>query len=64
MPPKGQQRGTALGGPRQPPRGGFARETYKWFTSSENRSVVTSLAFFAGGVAFLSSSWAEVLLPP
>ncbi|KAI5360846.1 Putative mitochondrial import receptor subunit Tom6 [Septoria linicola] len=64
MPPKGAARGTAIGGPRQPQRGGFARETYNWVTSSDNRSVVTSLAFFAGGVAFLSSSWSEILLPP
>ncbi|PPJ58070.1 hypothetical protein CBER1_03881 [Cercospora berteroae] len=62
MPPKG--RGNAIGGPRPAPRGGFARETYNWVTSADNRSVVTSLAFFAGGVAFLSSSWAEILLPP
>lgn len=45
MPPKG--RGTAIGGPRPAPRGGFARDTYNWVTSADNRSVVTSLAFFA-----------------
>ncbi|KAF2165749.1 hypothetical protein M409DRAFT_24037 [Zasmidium cellare ATCC 36951] len=43
---------------------GFASDTYNFLTDAENRSVVTSVAFFAAGVAFLHSSWAEILLPP
>ncbi|KAF2457794.1 hypothetical protein BDY21DRAFT_371349 [Lineolata rhizophorae] len=32
-------------------------------TSSENRTVVTAVGLFAVGVAFLHSSWSEILLP-
>ncbi|KXS93609.1 hypothetical protein AC578_7805, partial [Pseudocercospora eumusae] len=49
---------------RQPQRGNIAKETYNVITDPENRSVVTALAFFVGGVAFLHSSWSEILLPP
>ncbi|KXT18108.1 hypothetical protein AC579_4567 [Pseudocercospora musae] len=62
MPPKAV-RGSAVG-PRQPQRGNIAKETYNAITNPENRSVVTALAFFVGGVAFLHSSWSEILLPP
>ncbi|KAF2281497.1 uncharacterized protein EI97DRAFT_429517 [Westerdykella ornata] len=33
------------------------------FTSQENRPIVTAVGLFAIGVAFLHSSWAEILLP-
>lgn len=45
MPPK-TIRGTAVGRPA-PQRGGYARQVVNELTSPENRSVVTSLAFFA-----------------
>jgi len=82
MPPKGgAPRGTALGRP-VPQKGGYASQVYNGLTDPENRSVVTSLAFFAvsqmnelygeevyaddvqAGVAFLHSSWSDLLLPP
>lgn len=46
MPPKQQ---TIRGGnlPASRRSKGFASETYSWITDSENRSVVTSVAFFA-----------------
>lgn len=45
MPPKQQQlRGTAVG---RPARAGYARETFNALASPENRSVVTSITFFA-----------------
>ncbi|KAK3112108.1 hypothetical protein LTR53_011948 [Teratosphaeriaceae sp. CCFEE 6253] len=62
MPPKRQIGGTAIGRPA--PREGYARRVIAELTSPENRSVVTSIAFFAAGIAFLHSSWSEVLLPP
>ncbi|KAH9834351.1 Mitochondrial import receptor subunit Tom6, fungal [Teratosphaeria destructans] len=62
MPPKGAIRGGPLGRPQ--PKGGYARQVYEGLTSPENRTVVTSIAFFAAGVAFLHSSWSEILLPP
>ncbi|KAF1825983.1 uncharacterized protein K489DRAFT_376376 [Dissoconium aciculare CBS 342.82] len=60
MAPKGR----GLPGGRAPAQQGFASTAYQAITSSDNRSVVTSIAFFAAGVAFLSSSWSEFLLPP
>ncbi|KAB2580167.1 hypothetical protein DBV05_g1223 [Lasiodiplodia theobromae] len=36
---------------------------YTAVTDPENRSVVTGVAMFAAGVAFLHSSWSEFLLP-
>ncbi|TKA49582.1 hypothetical protein B0A54_00249 [Friedmanniomyces endolithicus] len=62
MPPKRQIGGTAVGRPAQ--RGGYARQVIGELSSPENRSVVISVAFFAAGVAFLHSSWSEILLPP
>lgn len=47
MPPKRQQLGTSLGSSRGPSRKGFAKDTYAALTSPDNRSVVTSIAFFA-----------------
>ncbi|KAH7552474.1 hypothetical protein BM1_08425 [Bipolaris maydis] len=47
----------------------FASSTISAFTSKENRSIVTAAGMFAWGadedlgVAFLHSSWAEILLP-
>ncbi|EMD60866.1 hypothetical protein COCC4DRAFT_32238 [Bipolaris maydis ATCC 48331] len=41
----------------------FASSTISAFTSKENRSIVTAAGMFALGVAFLHSSWAEILLP-
>jgi hypothetical protein len=46
MPPKGAGRNTAVGRPL-PPQKGYAQQIYQEITSPENRSVVTSLAFFA-----------------
>jgi hypothetical protein len=44
MPPKGAIRGVGVGRPQA--KGNFAKDTYSWVTNPENRSVVTSLAFF------------------
>ncbi|KAJ4305205.1 hypothetical protein N0V90_000736 [Kalmusia sp. IMI 367209] len=41
----------------------FASGAYQTVMSKENRSVVTAIGMFAVGVAFLHSSWAEILLP-
>ncbi|KAH7380683.1 hypothetical protein BKA66DRAFT_465180 [Pyrenochaeta sp. MPI-SDFR-AT-0127] len=41
----------------------FAQTALRTFTSAENRSVVSAVGMFAIGVAFLHSSWAEILLP-
>jgi hypothetical protein len=50
-------------GPSRPPKGFFA-STYAMLTSSDNAAVVRSLGLFGAAVAFLSSSWGEMLLPP
>lgn len=52
MAPKGAIRGTGVGRPVQPK--GYAQQVYAEITDPENRSVVTSLAFFA--VRIISSS--------
>ncbi|PVI06214.1 hypothetical protein DM02DRAFT_515187 [Periconia macrospinosa] len=57
MPPKIAGKGRTLAEPS------FAQSTYQYFTSKENRSVVTAVGMFAIGVTFLHSSWAEILLP-
>ena len=80
MPPKRAIGGTGVGRPQQPR--GHARQVLNELTSPDNRSVVTSIAFFAvsrngpiaasgilrlgrqAGVAFLHSSWSEIILPP
>ncbi|KAF2473236.1 uncharacterized protein BDR25DRAFT_302198 [Lindgomyces ingoldianus] len=41
----------------------YARSVVQGLASSENRSVVTAIGMFAVGVAFLHSSWSEILLP-
>lgn len=46
MPPKGAIRGNAVGRPAEQ-RGGYARTVLNGLTNPENRSVVTSVAFFA-----------------
>jgi len=61
MPPKTPR---ALGSGRPGAKKGIVGETYEALTSADNRSVVTAVAFFAAGVAFLHSSWSELLLPP
>ncbi|KAI2605745.1 uncharacterized protein GGS25DRAFT_523415 [Hypoxylon fragiforme] len=43
---------------------GFLSSTYETFTSSENASVVRSVAIFGAAVTFLASPWSEYLLPP
>ncbi|PKS07472.1 hypothetical protein jhhlp_006076 [Lomentospora prolificans] len=64
MPPK-QQRIVVqrAGGPGPQPQGFFS-STYSTLTSPENASVVRSILAFGAAVAVLSSSWAELLLPP
>ncbi|KAF2828388.1 hypothetical protein CC86DRAFT_368639 [Ophiobolus disseminans] len=57
MPPKIQGKGRTVAEPN------FAQNTLHAFTDKENRSVVTAIGMFAIGVAFLHSSWAEILLP-
>lgn len=46
MPPKRAIGGTAVGRPAQQ-REGYARQVINELTSTENRSVVTAVAFFA-----------------
>ncbi|KAI0407564.1 hypothetical protein F4802DRAFT_594967 [Xylaria palmicola] len=48
---------------RGAPKGVIA-STYSALTSPENASVVKSVAIFGAAVAFLASSWSEILLPP
>ncbi|VUC25313.1 unnamed protein product [Clonostachys rosea] len=43
---------------------GFLASTYDTLTSSDNAAVVRSIGVFGLAVAFLASSWGEVLLPP
>ncbi|KYK58148.1 TOM core complex subunit Tom6 [Drechmeria coniospora] len=50
-------------GSRRAPKG-FVASTYETLTSSENAAVVRSIAVFGAAVAFLSSPWGEILLPP
>ncbi|KAF2191334.1 hypothetical protein K469DRAFT_720328 [Zopfia rhizophila CBS 207.26] len=59
MPPKSihQGKGRTLQEPS------YARTAMQSITSQENRSVVTAIGLFAVGVAFLHSSWSEILLP-
>lgn len=46
MPPKGAIRGQGVGRPA-PSNQGYMRSAYEEITNPENRSVVTSVAFFA-----------------
>ncbi|PNS13766.1 uracil-DNA glycosylase [Sphaceloma murrayae] len=43
---------------------GYMRNVINEVTSPENRTMVTAIGFFAAGVAFLHSSWSDVLKPP
>ncbi|GAW13063.1 hypothetical protein ANO14919_024410 [Xylariales sp. No.14919] len=52
------------GHPRSRAPKGVIASTYNALTSPENASVVKSVAIFGAAVAFLSSSWSELLLPP
>ncbi|KAF4306998.1 hypothetical protein GTA08_BOTSDO05226 [Botryosphaeria dothidea] len=49
--------------PRRPESQSLFSTAYTTVTSPENRTVVTALGMFAAGVAFLHSSWSEILLP-
>ncbi|KAL2358629.1 hypothetical protein BJ546DRAFT_1057049 [Cryomyces antarcticus] len=64
MPAKRNPNQLAVG--RQPGAGtpSYARAVLDGLTAPENRSVVTAVGLFAAGVAFLHSSWSEILLPP
>ncbi|KAF1983650.1 hypothetical protein K402DRAFT_396405 [Aulographum hederae CBS 113979] len=42
----------------------YVRSVYQALTSADNRTAVTAVGLFAAGVAFLSSSYSELLLPP
>ncbi|KJZ77400.1 hypothetical protein HIM_03124 [Hirsutella minnesotensis 3608] len=61
MPPKRMQVGGS--GSRRAPKG-FLGSTYETLTSSDNAAVVRSIAIFGAAIAFLSSPWGELLLPP
>ncbi|TQS31638.1 hypothetical protein Golomagni_08075 [Golovinomyces magnicellulatus] len=61
MPPKGIYIEKSSG--RRAPKGVLS-STYDALTSSENASVVRSIGLFGAAIAFLSSSWGELLLPP
>ncbi|THX70807.1 hypothetical protein D6D04_09771 [Aureobasidium pullulans] len=50
--------------PKRAQSQGAISQMYTSLASPDNRSVVTAVAFFAAGVAFLHSSWSEILLPP
>ncbi|KAF2148232.1 putative TOM core complex subunit Tom6 [Myriangium duriaei CBS 260.36] len=43
---------------------GYLRSVYDSLAAPDNRSIVTAVGFFAAGVAFLHSSWSEILKPP
>ncbi|KAF2687057.1 hypothetical protein K458DRAFT_295578 [Lentithecium fluviatile CBS 122367] len=60
MPPKGTGKGGRTLASSEP---NYARGAYQTIMSPDNRSVVTAIGMFAVGVAFLHSSWAEILLP-
>ncbi|KZF24296.1 hypothetical protein L228DRAFT_245208 [Xylona heveae TC161] len=49
---------------QEPVQPSFFKAAYEEVTSPENRSLVTAAGLFAAGVAFLHSSWSEILLPP
>ncbi|KFY92527.1 hypothetical protein V500_04169 [Pseudogymnoascus sp. VKM F-4518 (FW-2643)] len=65
MPPKTQRvlveraGGRRVGGQR-----GYLGQAYEAVTSSENASVVRSIAVFGVAVAYFSSQWSDMLLPP
>ncbi|KAL1637630.1 hypothetical protein SLS58_009233 [Diplodia intermedia] len=48
---------------RRPESQSMFSTAYATVTNPENRPVITGVAMFAAGVAFLHSSWSELLLP-
>ncbi|EPQ67321.1 Bgt-2847 [Blumeria graminis f. sp. tritici] len=63
MAPKQQRITVTSGEQRRLPRNAVA-SVYQTLTSPDNTKVVRSIAIFGLAVAFFSSSWSEVLLPP
>ncbi|RKF53974.1 component of translocase of the outer mitochondrial membrane complex [Erysiphe neolycopersici] len=47
-----------------PPSKNIVSSAYQTLTSPNNANVVRSLTMFGVAVAFFSSSWSEILLPP
>ncbi|KAF3761071.1 hypothetical protein M406DRAFT_324626 [Cryphonectria parasitica EP155] len=63
MPPKRVIVERGYGSGKRIQKGYFA-STYETLTSPENSAMVKAIASFGVGVAFLSTSWGEFLLPP
>jgi len=62
MPPKRIQVQPASRASSKPQ--GYLSTIYTELTAPENQTVVRSIALFGVAVAFFSSSWSEILLPP
>ncbi|OCK86245.1 hypothetical protein K432DRAFT_376897 [Lepidopterella palustris CBS 459.81] len=60
MPPKQQ---LARSGRQKPSEPNYVSAVISGIISQENRAVVTAVGMFVAGVAFLHSSWSEILLP-
>lgn len=60
MPPKRIQVQPAR---RQGKPEGYVSSVYNSLTSEDNVTVVISVAMFGAAVAFLNSSWSDMLLP-
>ncbi|KAF2232512.1 hypothetical protein EV356DRAFT_505270 [Viridothelium virens] len=63
MPPK-RVPITTPAGRRGPQDQGYFRNVMNEVSNPENRAVLTAVGMFAVSVAFLHSSWSEILLPP
>lgn len=63
MAPKRSAPPPAVRGPPRSNQPNMLTATYRFVTSSENASLVRSVAIFGVAVAFLHSSWAEALVP-
>ncbi|KFY25315.1 hypothetical protein V493_04716 [Pseudogymnoascus sp. VKM F-4281 (FW-2241)] len=65
MPPKTQRVVVERAGPgrRVGAQKGYLGQAYEAVTSSENASVVRSIAVFGVAVAFFSSTYSDLLLP-
>ncbi|CCU83114.1 Tom6/TOM core complex subunit Tom6 [Blumeria hordei DH14] len=63
MAPKQQRITVPTGEQRRSPRNAVV-SAYQTLTSADNTKVVRSIAIFGLAVAFFSSTWSEVLLPP
>ncbi|KAI5811443.1 hypothetical protein DFH27DRAFT_605548 [Peziza echinospora] len=61
MPAKRSNRQVAVAAP--PAQPGFLTSIYREVTSPDNTTVVRSIALFGVAVAFLHSSWSEILAP-